>query len=101
MSVKSRTFLWPPAALCAEAAAYHMGQLSVGTFLAEVAAGRFPPPIWVTEGRKAWRTADLDALLDARAGRLPQSVADPAAAARAAADEWDLALSGARGPALS
>lgn len=96
MAAKPRTWTWTPLAMCAEAAAFHLGQMSVSKFLAEVAAGRIPQAVWLTDGRKAWRTADLETWFDARQGRVPQSTMDPAAEAAAAAAEWDRALDGGR-----
>jgi predicted DNA-binding transcriptional regulator AlpA len=52
--------------MSAELAAAYVG-LSVTTILA---TAEFPPPVWLTKGRRVWLRDDLDAWLDRKAGRV-------------------------------
>ncbi|MBR0676655.1 AlpA family phage regulatory protein [Roseomonas alkaliterrae] len=68
-----------PRALRAELAALYCG-MSESAWLALVKGGGAPPPVRLTPRIPVWLREDLDAWLDARAGR---------AAASMAANPWD------------
>ena len=86
---------WPRVLEAPLAAAYL--SLAESTFLREVKAGRIPPPVALTEGRRGWDRAVLDAWVDRRSCAKDRGL-EPAAVADGGAAEWDLAC-GAEGEA--
>ena len=73
--------------------------LAESTFHREVKAGRIPPPLALTEGRRGWDRAALDAWVDRRS-RAQNPGLDPAAVADGGVAEWDLACGAEREAAL-
>ena len=88
-----------PRALSEDLAAAYVGQLSIGTFRAEVDAGRIPAAVQLTSGRKAWLIEDLDAYLDGKAGKRSDPADERCRTSLVA--EWDMACDGDREPRLS
>jgi predicted DNA-binding transcriptional regulator AlpA len=64
-----------PRALTAEHAALYCG-MSRSAWDARVAAGKAPEPFYM-DARPRWLREDLDAWLDAQAGRMPASAPNP------------------------
>lgn len=64
-----------PRALTADLAALYCG-MSRSAWDARVAAGTAPKPFYM-DARPRWLREDLDAWLDAQAGRMPASAANP------------------------
>ena len=82
-----------PRGMRIDVAATYVG-ISPSLLVAEVRAARFPAAVRLTAGRVVWLKEDIDAWLDAKAGRAeasPRRPADPDPP-----NEWDIALSGDR-----
>jgi predicted DNA-binding transcriptional regulator AlpA len=77
-------------------AARYIG-IGASTLAREARAGRCPRPVGPTPQRRVWLRDDLDAWLDALAGKT-NPAAEPARISPA--DEWDVALGGTGGPAI-
>ena len=88
-----------PRALSENLAAAYVGQLSNGTFRAEVEAGRIPAAVQLTAGRKAWLIEDLDAYPDGKAGKRSDRAREVLPESLVA--EWDMACDGDRDSQLS
>jgi len=80
---------WPRALRLELAAAYV--SLSPASFLAAVKRKDVPQPIALSAGRKAWLIEDLDAWLDAKAGRARNDGSPQA---------WMDAINGTGGPSV-
>jgi hypothetical protein len=88
-----------PRALSENLAAVYVGQLSNGTFRAEVDAGRIPAAVQLTAGRKAWLIEDLDAYLDGKARKRSDHARKVPPESLVA--EWDMACDGDRATRVS